>query len=696
MARLSVALAALLPLLAVTSISSSVVKSSERGAVEKVVTLITEMKAQTEKEATEDMEAYDKYKCWCETTEGEKTAAIAAAQKHLAALAAFIEEAAGKEGELKTEIVALGDDIAEDQAALETAANLRASENKDFSTEEADIKETLGLLSQAITVLSKVQLMQKGSKAEAQALIQVRALVKGFKVAPKFHNVMMKDLFDMLGAMPGDKQGGSNKVGAFLGQAAHQAPTGAAAGAKSYNSRSGGIVGILKQMSDENKKDLGTAQKEELQAEIDFQKLRAAKESEIKAGSEQKGQKETELSDLLYKVAKSKKDVEKTQGALSADEAFMLDMTENCRVEDEEYAKRSKVRTEEIKALGETLDILTGDEARSLFDKTVSFVQVEAVSNSNTAQRAAAQEKASTRAMQRIVEVAKKHKNWQLASLALKVKLDAFTKVKQAMDKMLAELKSQQKAEYEKNEACKTAFDSTEDKIKVGQQEKSDLDNTHQDLTNTLERLADQIKELEAEVAQNEVSLKQAGEQRKADNQLYQTTMSDQRATITVLNMAADRLKKFYGFVEVQAHSAAPPPPKPAAYKKQNGGVMQLLNTIISDAEQVEIEIKMGEQKSQEEYASFVAATTASIEADRQAVSEANEQAANAEGSKSETQEAQLANEGELTKLSELLAATHTDCDFVMKYFDIRQSSRSEEMNAIEEAKSILSGADFA
>merc|ERR1711933_88376 len=104
----------------------------------------------------------------------------------------------------------------------------------------------------------------------------------------------------------------------------------------------------------------------------------------------------------------------------------------------------------------------------------------------------------------------------------------------------------------------------------------------------------------------------------------------------------------------------------------------------------------MGEQKSQEEYASFVAATTASIEADRQAISEANEQAAAAEGSKSQTEEAQLANDGELTKLGELLSATHTDCDFVMKYFDIRQQSRSEEMDAIEQAKSILSGADFS
>jgi len=324
-------------------------------------------------------------------------------------------------------------------------------------------------------------------------------------------------------------------------------------------------------------------------------------------------------------------------------------------------------------------------------------LQVKAVSNANTALQVAAQEKATTRAMQRIVEVAKKHKNWQLASLALHVKLDAFTKVKAAIDKMLAELKVQQSEEYDKNEACKKEIDATEDKIKVGEQTKADLDNTHQDLTNTLERLANQIKELETEVSENEVSLKQAGEQRKAANQLYQTTMSDQRATINVLNMAAARLKKVYGFVEVHQHSgAAPPPPKPAAFKKQNGGVMQLLATIISDAESVESEIKIGEQKSQEEYASFVAATTASIEADRQSISEASEQAASAEGSKSETEEAQLANDGEVTKLGELLSATHTDCDFVMKYFDIRQQSRSEEMDAIVQAKAILSGADFS
>merc|ERR1719218_415816 len=198
------------------------------------------------------------------------------------------------------------------------------------------------------------------------------------------------------------------------------------------------------------------------------------------------------------------------------------------------------------------------------------------------------------------------------------------------MDKMHAELVAQQKAEYEKNEECKKQLDETEDKIKVAENEKSDLNDKHTDLSNTIEKLSKHIEELKAEVAENEVALKTAGEQRKAENQVYQQTISDQRATIEVLNMAAARLKKFYGFVEVHAHSAAPPPPKPAAYTKNenSGGVMQLLAKIISDAESVEAEMKIGEQKSQEEYAGFVASTTSSIEADRQAIEAAEEQTA--------------------------------------------------------------------
>merc|ERR1719352_1748597 len=123
---------------------------AKESPIDKVVTLVTEMKAQAEKEAKEDMEAYDKYKCWCTNTEAEKTTAIADAKKHLDELIAFVQEAAGTTGQLKTEVAALTDDIASDKSALAQAKQVRAEENKDFTAEEADIKETLDLLGQAI------------------------------------------------------------------------------------------------------------------------------------------------------------------------------------------------------------------------------------------------------------------------------------------------------------------------------------------------------------------------------------------------------------------------------------------------------------------------------------------------------------------------------------------------------------------
>merc|ERR1719191_1169029 len=112
---------------------------------------------------------------------------------------------------------------------------------------------------------------------------------------------------------------------------------------------------------------------------------------------------------------------------------------------------------------------------------------------------------------------------------------------------------------------------------------KEDLDQKHKELVNILNTAADDIASLKKEVAEMEVDLKQAGEQRKAENELYQQSISDQRATIRILTMAAARLKKFYapGLVQIHLHAQAPPPPKPSsnAYAKSSnsGGVMQLL-----------------------------------------------------------------------------------------------------------------------
>merc|ERR1719428_1516946 len=176
------------------------------------------------------------------------------------------------------------------------------------------------------------------------------------------------------------------------------------------------------------------------------------------------------------------------------------------------------------------------------------------------------------------MDVAKSTKNWQLATLAVSAQLADMTKVKEAMDKMLAELKKQQAEEYDKHEFCKKEIDANEDQTKVKTHEKEDLEDKHAELENAISVLTKEIDELKTEIAEMQVSLKRAGEDRKGENQDFQAQVADQRAVVQILNKVLERLKMFYekkGFVQIGMHShqepgaaVPPPPPKSKEYSK--------------------------------------------------------------------------------------------------------------------------------
>merc|ERR1719247_3266239 len=105
-------------------------------------------------------------------------------------------------------------------------------------------------------------------------------------------------------------------------------------------------------------------------------------------------------------------------------------------------------------------------------------------------------------AMGRVLRVAREKKDWVLMSLAVRTKLDAFVKVKAAMDKMLAELKAQQKNEYEKHERCNKELDSTEDDITESKRTKSKLEEKKLGIENTIETLNGDIESLKDEITE--------------------------------------------------------------------------------------------------------------------------------------------------------------------------------------------------
>merc|ERR1712238_388317 len=106
-----------------------------------------------------------------------------------------------------------------------------------------------------------------------------------------------------------------------------------------------------------------------------------------------------------------------------------------------------------------------------------------------------------------------------------------------------------------------------------------DLDEKHRMLVNEIETLSREITQLQQEEGDMEVALKEAGEQRKQQNGVYQTSVMDQRATTNILNKALARLKQFYqtkSLLQVEGQqpdnqpgrAVAPPPPKGNDYAK--------------------------------------------------------------------------------------------------------------------------------
>merc|ERR1711933_674947 len=108
--------------------------------------------------------------------------------------------------------------------------------------------------------------------------------------------------------------------------------------------------------------------------------------------------------------------------------------------------------------------------------------------------------------------VSDKHNNPRLATLAYKVRLDAFTCVKKAIDDMIAQLLKEKGDEIKHNDFCIDKFNTNQFQTEKKDREKQDLLAKIQNLEATIEALAEAIKTLKAEIAEMQVQLKCAGE----------------------------------------------------------------------------------------------------------------------------------------------------------------------------------------
>merc|ERR1719265_3137073 len=198
------------------------------------------------------------------------------------------------------------------------------------------------------------------------------------------------------------------------------------------------------------------------------------------------------------------------------------------------------MRADEMLALADTIKILNDDDVLDLFKKTLpspSFMQVQVSSK--------AMKQKAIQALKRRIH-GKRDFRLNLITLALRGKKANFDKVLGMIDNMSALLKKELKSDTDKKEYCEKNLDSTEDEFKELQADIKDLGKAiaeHKEsiksTTAELDALTKGIKELDKSVAE-------ATKQRKEEHAEYQESMASDGAAKELLEMAKNRLAKFY------------------------------------------------------------------------------------------------------------------------------------------------------
>jgi chromosome segregation ATPase len=664
----------------------------------KVVRMLQDMEAELKNELKDDKEVHEKITCWCNTNRKDKTSAIEMATAKIAQLEATIAEAVAKIAELKEKRAATLAEVNADHKALAEASELRIKENKQFQSEETDLIEAIMASKQAITALSKHHPELAQMKAIARRLTNAR-------VPQLASNGLRREDLDVLKGFLQEASGSMS----FL-----EIP-----GMKSYAPQSGQIFGILKQMQEDFEATLADTQKAEKKAVAEYETLKAAKEDEIAAGKAAIMQLDEDIAATTEKHAVATQELEDTEAQLALDQTFLANLEAKCAKSAAEFDQRVKDRLEEIAAVEDTIKILNSDEAFENFGKTVTdpnsagFVAGTALLQ--VSEQTALEQKLRLSASAVLQRAGSVSGNPKLALLAASAKLDAFTKVKEEIDKLVAEYNQQQEDEIAHRDMCIADLNTNERDTAAADDKAAGLQAKIADLEKSIEGLNAELKATADANAEMQEQMKRASETREGESAANRQTVDDQRVTQMILGKATERMMATYQAdkLSVQKMTAtllqgAPhtqtsathtdPGNGPAAFSnnaEQNSGgnrVIAMLDEVAADSKKTEEETIASEEDAQTAYENFMKDSNKSIQHNLEMITNMNEARAKAKDSLSQAKTDLKQTMADLEALHETNGDLHKSCDFVLKNFDARQAARQAEIEAMKEAKNILSG----
>jgi len=591
-------------------------------AVQKVIQMLSDMAAKAKQEKKDEEVEYAEFTTWCTMEQANLKKNIAKGGENIELLTAEIDKLTNEAKVLGEEIAKLKSDVEGFEAQLAEQKAQREKDHKAFVAESTDYGESLDALDRAINVL-----MSKSEDKPASSAVLLQ-LAKGDRL-PAQAKAMVAEF---LGIMGGSDEGVPE--------------------ANAYEFQSGGIVDMLKKLKDDFRGKLGECQKEEMNSKHAYDMVVTDLTDSVENSNEEIEEKTATKASKEEQAALDKKELASTISQKKADETTLSDMEVECKEKGLSFTEKQQLRAEEIEAIGQAIKILQSPDALGNAEKHLDFLQLSQKASRSLAQLRANQGDASegVRGKVRDFIEGESHRlhSKGLALLAQKLAADPFGKVKKMIDDMITRLLEEANADAEHEGFC----DKEIGKSKVTRNKLSEdidaLNAACEEGKATIMKLTEDIATLAKEVEELEAGMKEATKLRSEEKATNKVTVEDSQAAQKAVAAATAVLKKFYekaslatGFLQTgearpkmgsdEWKALANPNyegptdaggkigaawghqegmqtfgKKYTGQQDEAGGVMAMLETILSDFSSVEAETTAAEAASQKAYDDFM------------------------------------------------------------------------------------------
>jgi len=669
-----------------------------QGGVQKVLQMLGDMAAKVKEEKNHEQVAFAEFETWCKME-------IPQTQKAIKKGAESIDLLNSEIAKLTSEAKVLGEEIGKLQKAVSSfesekkdATAQREKDHKAYVEESTDYGESVDAIERAIVVLNK---KTADKPADDAVLLQLTtadfmpAQAKSMMAA--FMGIMGKDFMEDMVDAPE---------------------------ANAYEFQSGGIISMLKKLRDEFRTKLADCQKEEMNSKHAYDMVVQDLVDSIENSNQSIEEKKITKSRKEEKAASDKKELASTIADKKEDEKTLADMEVECKEKGLSFEEKQKLRTEEIEAINQAMKILSGDAVSGNAEKHLGLVQT---SEATALAQLRGQESESSfhnHVREFIASEAKRLKSRQLSMLAQAIEADPFAKVKKMIDSMITRLLNEANEDAQHEGFC----DKEIGKSKVTRNKLSEdidgLEAAVEDGKATIMKLTKEIATLTQEIADLDASVAEATKIRNEEKATNKVTVKDASDAQNAVIAATAVLKKFYekaslatGLLQTSVsrpkmgtdewNALANPNfegtidkghkegmqtfgKKYTGQQDSAGGVLAMLDVILSDFANLEADTKASEAKAQETYEDFMTQSkkTNSVKSKKMEMNEADK--ASAEAKLEEDTKDLKGTQDELLAADRYYEKLVPQCIDQGQTFEERTAAREAEIASLKQALEIL------